>query len=83
MKVVLRHINCEDVDCRTCLADHLALGEELARLTNNQREDHLGRYEMFLRKILKIETQTEWGWATQESFDEKNIEQYVNYILKE
>jgi len=79
--VILRHINCRKSDCHICMEDHEKLGEVLEKLTDNDRVDHLGKYHMWLSKH-GIEPETEWGWATPETFEDKNIGQYVHDFLE-
>jgi hypothetical protein len=78
--VVLRHINCQNADCRICMEDHLSLDSLLSELTHNYEVDHLGRYHSWLSKH-GIKPETEWGWATEESFDAENIKKYVNDFI--
>lgn len=74
--VTLRHINCQNPDCRICMEDHLSLGDLLGELTGNDKVDHLGKYHQWL-SLHDIPPETEWGWATEESFCAANIKQYV------
>jgi hypothetical protein len=82
MTTILHHTNCENTDCKICYNDHIALEEELEERTGNHSVDHLGRYESFLRKNLGIKTETEWGWATQECFEEYNIQKYMDFMTE-
>ncbi len=59
-----------------CLEDHIALGEYLEERTHLFHVDHLGRYRGWIDKH-GIPAETEWGWATAETFDEENIEAYI------
>ena len=72
----LTHRNCQDTRCRQCLYEHEMLGQELAERTGAPQYDHLGSYHSWLLSR-GIEPETEWGWATDASFDEANIAAYV------
>ena len=74
--IELRHKNCKNPDCKICWDDHMALKDKLEALTGNNKIDHLDKYRYFLSQN-KINAETEWGWASEESFDDKNISDYV------
>jgi len=78
----LRHIDCRDPDCAVCLEDHLALGNELARLTGSEKEDHLGKIHKWMRDN-GMNPETEWGWATAETFWDSTIAAYVAWFKGE
>ncbi len=78
--VLLRHKFCRNSDCKTCLDDHQTLGEKLEWLTDNDSSDHLGKYHAWLSKN-GITPETEWGWATPESFLKVNMEAYADDFL--
>ena len=73
---MLHHQYCRMTDCRLCLADHEALEKALDELTGDNTVDHLGRMHRWM-KLKGREAETEWGWATPQTFEEKNIEEYV------
>ena len=80
--VRLHHINCQDSKCHICLRDHLDLAELLDNLCNtDNRIDHLGKLHLWMSKNGYV-TETEWGWATPETFEKDNIEAYVNAYKK-
>ncbi len=79
--VILRHPNCCIHSCEICMEDHEELGEILTKLTGNDKVDHLGKYHLWLSKH-RIEPETEWGWATPETFLRKNITRYVNDFME-
>lgn len=74
--MILHHPNCKDSDCHVCFEDHTTLGAELASRTADHSVDHLGLYHRWLSKH-GINPETEWGWATPETFEETNIHAYV------
>ncbi len=78
--VILRHINCQNADCRICMEDHNSLENLLTELTHNSQVDHLGHYHSWLSKH-GINPETQWGWATQEAFDSENIKKYVDDFI--
>jgi hypothetical protein len=73
---ILRHINCADPYCETCLEDHLALGREIDNRTGVDRVDHLGKFYLWLKQR-GIPPETEYGWGTEAYFDEEYIAAYV------
>lgn len=75
--MILRHPNCEIANCKSCLADHEALEEALRLRTGLETVEHLDKYRSFMDKRLGKSSETEWGWARSEVFEEKNIEAYV------
>ncbi len=79
--VILRHPNCRYSRCEICMEDHEELGKILTKLTMNDKIDHLGKYHLWLSKH-GIEPETEWGWATPETFLRENIERYVNDFME-
>ncbi len=74
----LTHKNCNDDRCALCFKEHTDLGYELEMRTGINTVDHLGKYHKWLSDH-GIEPETEWGWATDASFDEDNINAYVAY----
>ena len=78
----LRHTDCQDPDCRICLEDHLALGRELAQRTGNDKVDHLGKIHKWMSDS-GMTPETEWGWATAETFAVSTIAAYVRWFKGE
>lgn len=79
----LTHPNCRNIDCGVCFKDHTKLQKKLEELTgDNKAYDHLGKYHKWLSDN-GINPETEWGWATPESFEEENILAYVKWFKKE
>jgi hypothetical protein len=76
-KPILRHPNCKDADCATCLEDAEALMAFCAQETGNNKVDHLSRYRAFFEKTTGTCAETEWGWFIPEIFDAKNIDDYI------
>lgn len=60
--ITLHHSFCQDSQCRTCLKDHLDLGDELGERSGVTRVDHLGQYKRWFGDQ-EIEDETEWGWV--------------------
>jgi hypothetical protein len=58
------------------MEDHEALEALLIKRTGNDAIDHLGHYHRWLSEH-NIEPETEYGWATPESFEQNNINAYV------
>ena len=73
----LRHKNCKTHGCDSCLADTDYLRIYLEKMTNNRNIDHLSRYYHWLSGR-GIEPETEYGWPTEEVFDEFYIRGYIN-----
>jgi len=78
----LRHIDCRNPDCAVCLEDHFALGRELDRLTGNDKIDHLGKMHKWMSDN-GMKPETEWGWATVETFWDSTIAAYVAWFKGE
>lgn len=74
--MILHHPNCALPKCEICMADHVALQAELEKRTSDTRTDHLGKYHLWLSRH-GIPPETEFGWATPETFDDENIAAYV------
>ena len=72
----LTHINCKDTNCPICFQDAQKLEDYLTEKTGNDKVDHLGKYHKWLSDN-GINPETEWGWFTLETFDDKNIEGYI------
>ena len=82
MDVKLTHPNCQMSRCQFCLADHERLGHLLDELCHTSNKvDHLGKYHKWLSDN-GIEPETEWGWATPEAFEDKNITAYVEWYKR-
>ena len=78
----LHHINCQDSRCSVCFNDSLKLEKYLQEKTKTGNKiDHLGKYHKWLSDN-NINPETEWGWFTIESFDDKNIQNYIDWYLK-
>lgn len=75
----LHHSFCQDSQCRTCLKDHLDLGDELGERSGITRVDHLGQYKRWFGDQ-KIEDETEWGWGMPFIFDESYITRYLREV---
>lgn len=78
----MRHPDCQNNTCSVCLRDHHLLSDRLDELTNDSAKDHLGRYRSWLEKE-GGNFETEWGWATPEVFEEKNIIAYTEWFKLE
>lgn len=76
MSIKLCHKYCRDTECKTCLADHEALAKELDKLTGDNTVGHLGKIHRWMELKGKV-AETEWGWATPATFEEENIQGYV------
>ena len=77
----LRHPNCQIRACQTCLDDHQALAKWLDEATGNSKVDHLGRIHKWMSDNGKT-PETEWGWATPETFSPDNLAAYVAAFKK-
>jgi hypothetical protein len=62
------------------MEDHEQLQQILEERTGIDTIDHLGQYHSWLSKH-GISPETEYGWATPESFDEENINAYVEEVI--
>jgi hypothetical protein len=71
----LRHKNCQDTECQACLEDHKRLEVHFANAIN-RRADWLGEYHGWLSDN-GIKNETEFGWASSEAFDPKNIQAFI------
>ena len=76
---ILNHPNCRNPDCLTCLSDHLALGDELAKRSGVTKTDHLSQYRKWFDEK-GINSETEWGWGLPFIFDELNIKGYLHEV---
>ncbi len=76
--MIQRHPNCKLDHCLICLADHEALEERLKKETGVTLVDHLSLYRKFMDARLGRSSETQWGWATREVFEEDNIRAYIN-----
>ena len=76
----LTHKNCKNQDCQVCMKDSMELMHILDYKTGDDTVDHLGKYHSYLSKH-GIEPETEWGWFTEESFDDDNINAYCNNFV--
>ena len=75
--MILHHSMCQDHDCKICLDDHIALEQELKKRCGGANLDWLSKYHKFITLNFG-EAETEFGWATPKSFDESNIDAFVN-----
>ena len=75
--MVLHHPMCKLSRCETCLTDHIALEKELKRRCGGGNFDWLSKYHKFM-KSRPGGAETEFGWATPESFEEENIQAFVD-----
>ncbi len=75
--MILHHPMCQDVNCKTCFDDHIALQEELQKRCGGSNLDWLSKYHTFISKRIG-EAETIYGWATPECFEESNIAAFVN-----
>ena len=78
----LSHLYCRNTDCKLCLIEHEALEQKLEELTGDDTVDHLGKYHKWVGDN-GHEPETEWGWATPLSFDDKLIQEYVDWFKEE
>jgi len=79
--VRLHHPNCRDNRCSTCLSDHLKLGKLLDNFCKtDNRIDHLGKIHLWMSKNNQ-QPETEYGWATPETFDMDNINAYIEAYI--
>ena len=70
------HIDCQNSRCQICLGDSYKLEARLIEQTNTGRKfDLLGRYHKWLSDN-KIPNETEWGWFSQDTFKEENINNF-------
>lgn len=75
--VILHHPNCRNDDCEICLNDHYSLGELLdEKCETGNRIDHLGKMHLWMTRS-GLQAETEWGWATPQTFKKSNIDAYV------
>ncbi len=72
-----RHPNCKQDNCEVCLEDHEALEERLRKEMGGNLIDHLCQYRKFMDKRLGRSSETDWGWACPEVFEEENIKAYL------
>ena len=72
-----RHPYCKITHCDICLEDMEALEEHLRLKTGIENMDHLSKYRSFIDKRLGKNTETEWGGAIPEVFEDGNIEAYI------
>lgn len=75
--VIQRHQNCQDHGCKICLKDIQTLGDEIESRLGLHHLDHLGEYRKWL-DANDIPSETAWGWATPEVFDEKNVSAFIS-----
>jgi hypothetical protein len=54
------------------------LEERLRKKTGIMPCDHLCQYRKFIDKRLGRSSETEWGWACLEVFEEENIKAYLS-----
>jgi hypothetical protein len=59
------------------MSDSMKLLQVLDDKTGDDSVDHLGKYHLWLTRH-GIKPETEWGWFTEESFDDTNINAYCN-----
>lgn len=76
--MILHHPNCRVSQCETCMTDHLTLEQELRRRCGGANFDWLSKYHTFMQSR-RGGAETEYGWATPESFDEENIQAFVDW----
>jgi hypothetical protein len=78
------HINCEDADCKVCLADAFRLEKYLFEKTRTDRKYHdlLSEYRVWV-DAHNIPAETEFGWPTVETYEHENIEAFINDFNKE
>lgn len=78
---ILHHKNCENADCKVCLADHIALGGYLQRACGYKTGsiDFLGRYRGFMDKRLGRSSETEHGWGDPAIFKTSHIDAFVKW----
>ena len=80
--VILRHPNCQESRCPICLEDHLSLGYLLNDLCKTGNSiDHLGKIHSWMSDNGKS-PETEWGWATPETFSPVNVREYVEWFTR-
>ena len=82
---LMRHYRCANRECKTCLADALALDEYLSTATGVDRKhcDFLGDYRRWLeREWPGVEVETEYGWFGPAVFNPTNINAYVQSWLE-
>ena len=73
----LTHTDCPNHKCELCMDEHLKLGRYLDVLCGTKnRIDHLGKIHLWMSKNGK-EPETEYGWASSETFEPENISAYV------
>lgn len=68
---------CKYTDCKTCLAKHAALADELRKKTGVTRTDHLMNYRKWWDEQ-GIESETEYGWAEPFIFEQENIDRFMD-----
>lgn len=80
--MIQHHINCQDTNCSICFSDANKLGKYLDEQTDTKnRVDHLGKYHKWLYDN-GINPETEFGWPTSATFDDKNIQNYIAWYRK-
>ena len=73
----LRHYNCANERCNSCMKDHIDLEKYLdSKCKTKNKVDHLGKYYTWCGKN-NIRKETDYGWATQEVFNITNINNYI------
>ena len=75
----LHHPKCDNPRCEICLEDHEALQAQLSKMCGTGFEViHLDLIKKWMNDNGK-DPETEWGWFTPEVFEEKNINEYVEW----
>lgn len=81
--IKLHHPNCKQYRCPICFEDHDMLGRLLNKLCGTDNKvDHLSKIHKWMSDK-GINPETEWGWATPETFEETNIKAYVDWYKEE
>ena len=77
----LSHPYCQNTECHVCFREHIMLGDYLdEKCETNNNIDHLGKYHKWMSDNGFV-PETEYGWASPETFNDNNIEAYIkNYL---
>lgn len=75
-----KHINCKDTKCQICFDDATNLETFLTEKTGNDKVDHMGKYHKWLTDN-GITAETEYGWPSEETYSDDNIERYVRWFI--
>lgn len=74
-----QHENCDNYECKVCLADHSALAEYFQYRLKNAKEDWLMQYRRWL-DANEIPAETN-GWASKEAFAKENVDAFIDHWI--